>query len=111
MGFCYANGIGVKQKDDYKAVYWYKQAAAQNHSRALDKLGMHLQSGLGIERDLDLAFQLFTRAAEQDHVAAEYHLANCYEKGLGCEVDLRQATIWFERAAMGNFSVRKSVFI
>lgn len=61
-----------------------------------------MQNGLGIDKDLDMAFQLFLRAAEQDHVAAQYHLANCYEKGWGSAVDLRQATIWFEKAAMGT---------
>ena len=68
-------------------------------------MGVHLQNGAGIEKDLSTAFDLFKRAAEQDHVAAQYHLANCYERGLGCAVDLHQASIWFERAALGMFII------
>lgn len=102
MGFCYANGIGVKHKDDVKAVYWYRQAAAQNHARALDKLGVHLQGGIGAERDLKAAFNLFKRAAEQDHISAQHHLGNCFEKGLGCEIDFAKATFWFEKAALAG---------
>lgn len=64
-----------------------------------------MQNGLGIEKDLEMAFQLFLRAAQQDHVVAQYHLANCYEKGLGIPIDLRQATVWFEKAAMGKENI------
>lgn len=101
LGFCYANGLGVKQ-NPVKAVYWYRKASQQNHARAQDKLAIHLQNGTGVGQNLELAFTFFERAAEQNHVAAQYHLANCFEKGLGCPVDLGKATIWFERAAMGN---------
>lgn len=86
-----------------KAIYWYKQAAQKNHPRAQDKLGMHLQSGHGIEQDLEMAFQLFTRAAEQNHIAGQYHLAMSYEKGLGAPVNLPEALKWYERAATVSF--------
>lgn len=81
---------------------WYRRAAAQNHARALDKLALHTQEGLGVEKDLVAAFELFKQAAESDHISAQFHLGNCYEKGLGCELDLTLATRWFERAALGK---------
>lgn len=83
-------------------MYWYRKASQQNHARAQDKMAVHLQNGIGVRQNLELAFDLFERAAENNHVAAQFHLANCFEKGLGCPVDLGKATIWFERAAMGK---------
>ena len=77
----------------------------------MDKLGVHLQNGVGVSRDLIAAFDMFKRAAEQKHVSAAFHLANCYEKGLGCTVDLRQATLWFERAAFGKSKLSAAFFI
>jgi TPR repeat protein len=68
----------------------------------MDKLGMHLQSGQGVEQDLKHAFEMFQRSAALQHVAAQFHLANCYENGLGCDLDVAEATAWYERAALAG---------
>lgn len=66
-------------------------------------MALHTQEGLGVEKDLVGAFQLFKKAAESDHISAQFHLGNCFEKGIGCELDLTLATRWFERAALGKY--------
>lgn len=58
------------------AVKYYSLAAAQNHARAQDKLGVCLQLGQGIAQDVRLAVRYFRLAAEQGHLAGQYHLAN-----------------------------------
>ncbi|CAG8665011.1 24102_t:CDS:2 [Dentiscutata erythropus] len=90
--------LGV-EKNEYMAVSWYREAAAQDHARAQDKLGVCLQLGIGCEKDEVTALHYFRLAAEQDHLTAMYNLANALEKGIGCEVDLEGATHWLERAA------------
>ncbi|CAG8749382.1 16629_t:CDS:2, partial [Acaulospora morrowiae] len=95
LGFCFGEGFG----DESTAVGWYSAAAAQNHARAQDKLGVCLQLGIGCEKDEESALHYFRLAAEQDHLAAMFHLANALEKGIGCEADPEDAIHWFEKAA------------
>lgn len=90
-------------------MYWYQKAAQQNHARALQKLALHLQTGVGCHQNLELAVQYFLSAAQQGQVAAQYHLALCYEKGLGTPVDLQESMAWFERAATVSFPKKKKI--
>ena len=92
--------------DASRAVNWYRRAAAQNHARALDKLGVHLQTGIGVRQNHPLAAKYFRRAAEQGHTAAQYHLGLCYERGMGVTVNLQEALVWFERAALVCYYVK-----
>lgn len=81
----------------------YRKAAAQNHARAQDKLGVHLQMGLGILQNMTLAVKYFSLSAQQDQVSAQYHLALCYEKGMGIQENLQEALHWYEKAAAVSF--------
>lgn len=50
LGVCYHDGVGV-DKDDRKAVYWYKLSAAQGHPRGQGILGYCYGEGFGVEKD------------------------------------------------------------
>ncbi|KAG0206970.1 hypothetical protein BGX28_001719 [Mortierella sp. GBA30] len=107
LGYCFRNGVGVptepkklsigsivrpskdiglEQEQDYEmAAKYYSMAAAQNHARAQDKLGVCLKIGQHIAQDVKLAVRYFRLVTGQGHLAAQYHLADALEKGLGCE--------------------------
>ena len=69
LGFCYANGEGVK-KDAVEAVRMYRQAAEQNLAQAQWRLGLCYYKGEGVTRDAVEAYAWFSLAARTDSEAA-----------------------------------------
>jgi len=55
--------------------------------------------GEAVERDGDLAFQLYERAALAGSSKAMFHLAHCYRTGEGVPRDVAQAVHWYTRAS------------
>jgi hypothetical protein len=52
------------------AVYWFEQAAAQNHADAMQWLGHCYISGLGVTQDHHLGMMWLSKAAAHGHVIA-----------------------------------------
>lgn len=62
---CYHLGVVSEEVKDYRrAVLWYEYAAEQDHPAAFYALGKLYSAGLGVEKDLVRAGELFRRAAE-----------------------------------------------
>ncbi|MGH8237038.1 MAG: CusA/CzcA family heavy metal efflux RND transporter [Steroidobacteraceae bacterium] len=59
----YANGMSGVPTDYPRAVTWYRQAAQQNYSSAVQELGYMYERGLGVERDTMQALNLQRKAA------------------------------------------------
>ena len=59
----YANGMSGVPTDYPRAVTWYRQAAQQNYSSAVQELGYMYEQGLGVERDTMQALNLQRKAA------------------------------------------------
>jgi len=49
LGVCYNNGIGA-EKDEQKAVEWYKKASKQGFANAQYNLGYCYKKGIGLEK-------------------------------------------------------------
>jgi len=62
-------------------------------------LGVMLEQGRGVARDLADAARWYRLAAEQDDVTAQLNLGACYELGRGVAQDYEQAVAWYRRAA------------
>jgi tetratricopeptide (TPR) repeat protein len=62
MGFCYANGQGVK-KDAAKAVKMYRKAADQGLAQAQWRLGLCYYTGEGVARNAVEAYAWFSMAS------------------------------------------------
>ena len=62
---------------------------------ALNYLGVHYYLGLGVERDLKRAAELFDRAALAGHRGACRNLGILYLRGLGVNQDRVKAYAWF----------------
>ncbi|MBL8267723.1 caspase family protein [Steroidobacter sp.] len=59
----YANGMGGVASDPSVAAKWYKRAADQNYSAAVQELGYLYEQGLGVQKDPVLALNLQRKAA------------------------------------------------
>ncbi len=67
LAVLYTEGQGGVQKDAYKAVYWYRQAAFNGDREAQYHMGMAYFSGHGIGQDLVESFAWFSQAARNGH--------------------------------------------
>ena len=76
LGNKYYYGEGV-ELDLELATYWYQKASENNNAEAKCLLGYCYREGIGIEKDLDMAFKLFTESA-----------------GLGCEMAKDNLNNW-----------------
>jgi len=62
VGEIHEKGMGTPASHEL-AAYWYQRAVEQNYSRAQINLGYLYESGLGVERDLTRALNLYRQAA------------------------------------------------
>ncbi len=100
-----------------EALHWYRQAAAQNHSQALEhlisdkekaaqegdrqaqyELAQGYYYGNGLPLNIEKGVTWFKRAAENHHAPAQLFLARLYEKGEHRPQDFTQACEWYAKA-------------
>lgn len=103
-GLLYENGFGVA-KDPEMAFLLMREAAARGHSAATFDVGRHFYYGIGVEKNMNNAFQWITVAAESPHYYPEamFYLGKMYEQGLGIPVNEELAHYWFQRAKLKGF--------
>lgn len=56
----------------------------------------HLKYGIGVERDVTLAYQKLQHLAKQKNATACYELANCYHEGIGTVQNPLHAIAWYQ---------------
>ena len=78
LAVCYENGTGV-ERDEQKAVEWYKKAAEQGDARAQFNLALCYKNGIGVEKDEQKAVEWYKEAAEQGDAIAQFNLAMLIE--------------------------------
>jgi hypothetical protein len=128
LGQSYESGSGV-DKDEEKAVIWYKKAVYQSHAPAKNFLismakrghagaqcclGQLYENGSGVVKDHDKSVIWYIKAAEQGHDAAQqhlvvlaehghavaqYNLGRMYESGRGVAKNDTEAVRWYIKAA------------
>ncbi len=109
IGICYFDGNGV-EKDEEKAVYWFRKSAEQGHAHAQYNLGLRHYYGQGVEQDYKKAMQWFQKAANQGLSSAMNNIGVLYKNGLGVEKDYTQAIAWFKKAAdKGNKKAKENL--
>lgn len=100
------NGLGG-DKNEALANEWFAKAyvameqqmkkAANPHSAYW--LGVMLQKGVGIEKNLPKALSFYEQSASLGHPRAQILAAIMYRDGVGCTKDNAKALAWFEKAA------------
>jgi TPR repeat protein len=98
-GICFASGLGCPAVDFLKAFFWYEKSAAQGNLSAVNNMGFMYQRGQGVEKNEELAADLYRKAAEDGLVSAMFNLGRCYASGIGVSKDFAQAIVWLEKAA------------
>lgn len=82
-----------------KALYWFENAALQDHGEAEYYMGSYRLEGRGGVQDVAGAREWFVRAAENGVAQAEYMKGYFYAEGIACELDEDKAYECFLRAA------------
>ncbi len=95
-GQALSRGWGV-EKDEAKAVEWYRKAAEQGLARAQCNLGFCYYNGTGVEKDEAKAVEWCRKAAEQGDADAQMNLGFFYQKGKGVEKDEAKAVEWYRK--------------
>ena len=99
VGKMYAMGYGVEQ-DYLEAACWYERATRHdNYPFAAYALGCLYFRGQGVERDEELALELFLTAAEKGNPYAQYLLGKIYYWGNGVEQDREKGLEYIQLAA------------
>jgi len=101
-------------KEDYKNAFeWYNKVITNAKTKGGKPIGVQNQiaymyeNGQGVERDLNKAFEWYTKSAEQGDEYAQYNLGVIYKNGQGVESDNKKAFEWYTKAAaQGNIDAQ-----
>lgn len=105
VGSFYFEGKGNVLVDYAKAVYWLTKSAEQDCKWAFPRLGVCYQQGLGVQKNYECAFDLFTRGEEYlddfGNLLKGYvlnGLGTAYAFGYGTEEDIARGIAYYNRA-------------
>jgi TPR repeat protein len=84
-------GKGV-ERDYYKAVKWYKEAAMQGYATAQYNMGFMYELGQGVEQDYNKAIEWYKKAAAQGYQDAQKNLNRLYENGGASQTASKKST-------------------
>ncbi len=101
LGLLHEYGRGQQQNDSI-AVYWYLQAAKQNHRDAQYRLAVLSDNGWGQPVNRHDALRFYRSAAENGHELAQHDLAIMYFTGSGTPKNLLEAYKWLKIATVSG---------
>lgn len=96
IGYLYSKGEDV-EKDEKKAVYWWRKAAEQGHAQSQLNLGRAYAVGKGVTMDPSQAVYWYRKSADQGNETALFVLALFYMTDKGGHKDYSQAVYWFRK--------------
>ncbi len=73
--------IYYEEKDYSKAIFYLEGAKENGFTPAWKWLGIMYHLGLGVDKDIDKAFELYSEAAKRGNVAASIHLTAMLRHG------------------------------
>lgn len=82
------------QKKIQQAIKTLRHSAENHSTEAQRLLGDAYSKGLGVEKDLTLAFKHYAEAARQLDPMAQYEVAKAYFMGLGTDINIISAYMW-----------------
>lgn len=91
---------------DYASAYaTWSQLAAENDLAAMRNAAHLLRKGLGVEKNLGRALDLYTEAARKGLILAMANVAEMHMSGEGTLKDPEEAARWYALAANGGLSI------
>ena len=97
---------GARIYDD--AIDSFEKAAEMGYVEAMSKLGQMYYDGIGIGKDVSVAFGWFSKAAEKGDRNAMSQIAGMYKKGEGVKKDFDKAMYWYNEATNSGDETAKS---
>ncbi len=85
--------------DKVAAATLFQAGADKGHAPSQNEFGLRLQSGDGVEADIEKAAQWFQKAADQDYAPAKVNLGLLHVRGQGVMRDYAQAYKLFNEAS------------
>jgi TPR repeat protein len=95
--------IAAGRRDE--AIALYRKAADAGDGRAMVGLGLMLESGDGIARDLAAAYALYEKAAARGSADGAINLAVALINGKGLDKDVPRATALLQKAAQNGSAI------
>ena len=86
IGLMYLHGNGV-EKNESKALEWFKEATCQNHDWAFYHLGTMYYYGMSVEQSYEKSFEYFQKASLINNATAFLNLGHFYQEGKGVQKD------------------------
>lgn len=77
-----------------QAITQLEAAAKNNDTTAQALLGQAYETGNGVDKDLQKAFQLYTESAHSQDPFGQYYIGQAYASGLGTDTNLISAYLW-----------------
>lgn len=103
LGKCYEEGFGVRNKNEKKAMKYYRAAADLAYVPAVYNIGSHYFFGEILEQDVEEGMKWLRNAAHQGSASAQFTLGNIYREGLGgFEIDYEEAEKWYTKVMENN---------
>jgi serine/threonine protein kinase/TPR repeat protein len=105
LGDMYFFGRGGLTQSYLDALSWYLKASQQEWPDAQYRLGYMYEKGLGTDKDMAKAVQLYRGAADHGYAEAQNLLGILYATGTaGVAQDDKQALAWYQKAADQGFA-------
>ena len=99
------NALRAIKNEEYKVEFDSLLADAEGgQARAQNRIGEMYEYGQGVERNLENAFEWYSKAAKQGLLAAVHNLARAYNFGTGTEIDYQQAEVLYREAATQGYA-------
>jgi eukaryotic-like serine/threonine-protein kinase len=105
LGDMYFYGRGGLRQSSSDAASWYLKASQQDWPDAQYRLGYMYEKGIGTDKDVQRAVQLYQSAADHGYAEAQNLLGILYATGGdGLKEDDKQALAWYQKAADQGFA-------
>lgn len=100
-------GLGDTPKDPVMAIGYLREAAGIDRGGVGDwhakfQLGLMMEEGVAVEKDLKTAFKYYQEAGQDGDVAAIVKVGTCYELGTGVKQSFKMALEWCVRGGGGG---------
>tara|TARA_X000000950_G_C13907612_1_gene657610 strand:+ start:630 stop:3179 length:2550 start_codon:yes stop_codon:yes gene_type:complete len=94
IGFNYEEGANGREVDFDKAIFYYQESLKLSDNLnmlALTNLGRAKLNGMGIDKNVDEAIELFEQAVNLGDLEASYYLAKVFSEGIEKKIDISRA--------------------
>lgn len=93
-----------QDKNNYiKAFSYLTRIVNTSNPSYLRKIGYFFEKGLGVEANVEKAFEFYLKSARLGDYISQYNIAICYLKGVGIEKDLEKSFNFAYQSAVQNY--------